>query len=551
MIFVRTTAPPKVGTAVRPWGLRLSVGLAVFQQLITFVLQLKADAVCDSTLLRQRDRAIGQSLIALQGKPIAQLNTWLQQVARDDTRTLAQQVAHARRVMSLIVMLAGLMVGNGTAALVFYYDGTQPINVLPVLSVFVLLPMVLLFFLCMRAVLVKLISLLLGGTGLQPSLLLWLVGVMVAIQRLLPQQYREALQLMMGRSSAHYRLYGRVHRWCLLTWSQLFTLGFMLSAIAWFVFRLSTTDMAFVWSTTLDIEPQTMAVITNSLALPWAHLAPQATIDLDTIGKTRYFRAHHSALPPNVHAEELGRWWPFVLAAMITYGLVPRLLALMMCLWRQHMALRWALLHAPGAAEVLDRLNSPIVETAAPGAIFPDTRESPTPVPDERAICRELAPMPNVISSSHAVVIKWANVPVCDSDVRQHIMQQLGVQVMSIWAAGGGTALEDDQRIMHGAAEALRDHASTQRVLMVLVKAWEPPMLEVVDFLCTLRRDIGRGQRMIVLPVAMSPQAHASHVYQQQCDIWQRKLATVGDPWLRVQALPTLVAHPHPGGEGR
>ena len=59
----------------------------------------------------------------------------------------------------------------------------------------------------------------------------------------------------------------------------------MLSAIAWFVFRLSTTDMAFVWSTTLDIEPQTMAVITNSLALPWAHLAPQATIDLDTIGK--------------------------------------------------------------------------------------------------------------------------------------------------------------------------------------------------------------------------------------------------------------------------
>ena len=87
-------------------------------------------------------------------------------MVRDDTRTLAQQVAYARRVMSLIVMLAGLMVGNGTAALVFYYDGTQPINVLPVLSVFVLLPIVFLFFLGMRAVLVKLIPLLLGRTGL-------------------------------------------------------------------------------------------------------------------------------------------------------------------------------------------------------------------------------------------------------------------------------------------------------------------------------------------------------------------------------------------------
>ena len=63
-------------------------------------------------------------------------------------------------------MLAGLVAGNGTAALVFYYDGTQPINVLPVLSVFVLLPLVLLLFLGMRAVLGKLIPLLFGRPGL-------------------------------------------------------------------------------------------------------------------------------------------------------------------------------------------------------------------------------------------------------------------------------------------------------------------------------------------------------------------------------------------------
>ena len=44
---------------------------------------------------------------------------------------------------------------------------------------------------------------------------------------------------------------------------------------------------------------------------------------------------------------------------MITYGVVPRLIALMICLWRRHVALRWALVHTPGAAEVLDRLNSP------------------------------------------------------------------------------------------------------------------------------------------------------------------------------------------------
>ncbi len=79
----------------------------MFQQLITFVLQLKADAACDSTVLRQRDRAIGQALVALRGKPIAQLNAWLQHVARHDTRTLAHQVAHARRVLSSSCCLLG------------------------------------------------------------------------------------------------------------------------------------------------------------------------------------------------------------------------------------------------------------------------------------------------------------------------------------------------------------------------------------------------------------------------------------------------------------
>ena len=338
---------------------------------MNLVLQLKYDASCDSTVLRQRDRAIGQSLVSLRGKPIVQINAWLQQVARDDARKLAQQVEHARRLISLIVMLAGLVVGNGTAALVFYYDGTQPINVLPVLSVFVLLPIVFLCFLCMREVLVKLVPLLLGRTGLPQSLSLWSAWLIAAIQRLLPQQYREAMQLTIGRSSAHYRLYGRLHRWMLLTWSQLFTIGFLLSAIAWFVFRLSTTDMAFVWSTTFEVEPQTMAVITDSLALPWKHLVPQALIDLETIKQTRYFRAHHSALPPDVHAEALGRWWPFLLAAMLTYGLLPRVLALIMCLWRQHLALRWCLVHTPGAADVLDRMNSPVVETAATDAMPP------------------------------------------------------------------------------------------------------------------------------------------------------------------------------------
>ena len=100
--------------------------------------------------------------------------------------------------------------------------------------------------------------------------------------------------------------------------------------------------------------------------------------------------------------------------------------------------------------------------------------------------------LPNTIGSSQAVVITWANVPVRDSDIRQHLMQHLDVQVTSIWNAGGATTPEEDQRVLHAAAE-VPDRFSTPRVLLMLVKAWEPPMLEVIDFLCALRRALGKA----------------------------------------------------------
>ena len=186
------------------------------------------------------------------------------------------------------------------------------------------------------------------------------------------------------------------------------------------------------------------------------------------------------------------------------------------------MALRWALLHAPGAAEVLDRLNSPIVETAAPGAIFPDTRESPTPVPDERAMCRELAPMPNVISSSHAVVIKWANVPVRDRRPAAHhaATGRPGDVDMECWGARtrrmtNGSCMVPPRRCATTPAPSVSSWCSS--------KPGSHPCWKS-SISCARCDETSGRRRMIVLPVAMSPQAHASHVYQQQCDIWQRKL---------------------------
>ena len=89
-----------------------------------------------------------------------------------------------------------------------------------------------------------------------------------------------------------------------------------------------------------------------------------------------------------------------------------------------------------------------------------------------------------------------------------------------------------------------------------MVKAWEPPLMEFIDFLNTLRAVLPeRSCPIVVLPVGlgaalnsgaapgqMSPTPTASTVSAlpqattAQLTLWRNKLAGVGDPWLRVAA---------------
>ena len=78
---------------------------------------------------------------------------------------------------------------------------------------------------------------------------------------------------------------------------------------------------------------------------------------------------------------------------------------------------------------------------------------------------------------------------------------------------------------------------STSQVI-ILVKAWEPPMMEIVDFLHDLRRAIGSGVRILVVALQMaSDHAAGDSEAEMTFEQWQHKLTTIGDPWLQVRPL--------------
>lgn len=126
-------------------------------------------------------------------------------------------------------------------------------------------------------------------------------------------------------------LFARVQLWWLL-------LG--LGLLATYLLLLLFTDLAFGWSSTLIQDPARVEAFIRAIASPWASFWPAAAPDTPLIEASRYLRIAPTTGDPSL----AGDWWPFLLASLLTYNLLPRLLlaglSLVLLRWHQHSALQ-------------------------------------------------------------------------------------------------------------------------------------------------------------------------------------------------------------------
>ncbi len=102
--------------------------------------------------------------------------------------------------------------------------------------------------------------------------------------------------------------------------SLLFALGMLLALLLY----LLVTDLAFGWSSTLDVSPQSLHALLAALAWPWQQLWPEAVPSLSLVEQTRYFRSAPGAVSTPA---ALGQWWRFLLMCLLVYVVLPRMLS--------------------------------------------------------------------------------------------------------------------------------------------------------------------------------------------------------------------------------
>lgn len=475
--------------------------------LATLAAALRHDRQMPDAERRALVRELAPALRPLADRPVGQLTAWAQAMAErfNEPAQVRQQALAAQAWVTLLTAGVGVLLGVGVALGVFYYDGSSRINVLAVLAVFVVLP-VLLLLPTLVAMLPTRLARALPGVGPLSDLLRGLsVGrLAAAVGRVLPRGARDQVALSADTLGGGQAIYAHVQKWAVLTWSQVFAVMFSAAAIVTLMMLVVFSDLAFGWSTTLRIDAADVHRLTQTLAAPWAATG-QAVPDLSLIATSRYYRLEAAdALPPDPAA--LGAWWMFVVAAMACYGLGPRVVVLAVCLIARRRALRAAMLTMPGAGALRRRLHQGQVVFAGEGEgesdVMPGKADALAPSTE--------APVADAL-------IVWAAAPLdqapgawrASTSTRHH--------------AGGQSSVAEDRAVIEGFAA--KDGLAG---VGVVVKAWEPPMGELLDFLRELREVLGQGVDITVLPVGDATTG--------QRDAWPKRLATLRDPWLRVVA---------------
>ncbi len=481
---------------------------SLFVDAVEIPIHLDADRGRSYAERLHRDRTIGASISAQD--PARRVRAWRSQVAAtfaSDEQSLGERLERGRRIIGFLMLILGAATGLGVASAVFHYDGTWPVNVVTVLAVLVLLQLAL-----VMLTLVLLVPRIPGISVLQDLIRAINPSALVAAVYKRVARLEEDRADLLVWPAARGPAIARFARWQMLMWSQVGAIAFNIAALATAAALIAFTDLAFGWSTTLRVDSDAATRITNALSFPWSSVWPEAVPSATLIESSRFFRLA-SASPPNISAESLTGWWPFLLAAIVTYGLLPRLFLLIFAAWRLRAATVHLLLDDPQVKALLDRMCASEVLLGADGVEAPaaSTSIAATRVPTG--------------TPSQAAAIVWSNA-IATEAVNAWSARNLRKEVMQIVEAGGGRDLEDDAAVARLIAEG------RPRAVLLFVRAWEAPLLDLQDFIESLRAAVGRSCSIILVPIG-SGNAAAD---ESQRMTWSRWIARIADPALYLES---------------
>jgi hypothetical protein len=424
------------------------------------------------------------------------LCAWLDAVYGNEPRP-GERFAGALTLLTGGLVALGVLLGTGAAQYALSYDGTHPVNVVTFLSLLIL----------PQIGLLALIAL---------NLAVRSVAVRRATERSLGLAHEALLAVVRSRSgeakpAAHagvdlQALYRPAEAWRVFWGMQLFGVAFNVAAAVTALGLVSFTDLAFSWSTTLQVDAAEAHRYASALGKPFPRLVPS----LEVVEATRYYRLEGryagGVATRAVDLAATAAWWPYLAACLLAYGLLPRLVLALL----GYVLYRRRLTRAPlEEAYEVDRLLRGLAARGSGG---------------QRSGSQEVAalrPAKDASPRSPGVAIIWRDAPWSEEAACDFVAACTGAPPVAVVRSGAD---------FEGRETAGRLPAAGP--IYILVDSFETLQKALIRFVRGLRESVARQRQIVLLPTEERSGRLAPPAGAAQRAYWRGAAQSLGDAFL-------------------
>jgi len=421
---------------------------------------------------QEERRAFGLKNPKLQNDPLRQLLGWFSQ--NRQKYPLIKSYLHYTHYLSILLAALAFVLGVILSTVLLTYSGNAPVNIIYFLSFAVFLPA---------------IATLLSFFAMRDDTVLTRISFFYLLQKIIEKLFHK-------ESLDQVKIDKKVEERFLLLQLQLAGLLFSVGIFTGLLFLVSTRDIAFAWSTTLNITPQEMASFVSAFSALFHPFCPSTEISLDLIQKSHYFRLGSQIDPAMLHnAASLGFWWKFLACAILFYNIGLRLIAFIISYYRYKKSLTSTLLEKESIKKLLYDFNQPIIQTHAQ-----EHEEKQEQKPKTKQ------PTTQKSTKTFQRAFGWSL-----SKEKMLVLSELfNIQYKEAYEVGGALSLDEEEQLI----------ASSRGDIVLFIPTWEIPTMEFIDFLDEIE---SLCDTLTLYPVGL--EADNYRAKEKDLAIWKRKIA--------------------------
>ncbi|WP_373501275.1 DUF2868 domain-containing protein [Desulfococcus sp.] len=439
------------------------------------------------------------------------------------------------RLLVLAAAVFGVVSGGGLAFSLLRYAGTSPVNVSVYLSLLVGTQLFIIALLLAGA-LIRLAWRRKAPSSAMASLLsAILVSLTLRLRReaagRMSGRSRMSLEAITGLIRGRRRIYGSLFYWPFFILTQAMGISFNAGVLGATLLRVLGTDVAFGWQSSVLFSADMVHRAVEAVALPWSWFLPPH-ISHPTLTQ---IEGSHMVLKDGIYhlaTQDLVSWWPFLCLAVLFYGLIPRLIFLAMGILFKSSALAGLDFSHSLPDQLIQRMETPLLDTG--GGPQPERPEASETAPAPPAGAPE--PPDGAMPQRRLVALIPEDLfDDCGPDELEALISRVfGSRIRETLKVDAEET--GDLTLLAHLAEAARKNGRVD--VFLLREAWQPPILEDLAFIRSLRQAVGERARIqLGLIGRPTPDTIFTRVMETDWNIWHQKIASLGDPFLRIERL--------------